>query len=194
MNLDALSNCDYMRYKKSIVLPWTQIESDLVRYQKDTKYLTSIMEDHGHRDQGQQVTNEYRNFGYTEHNTCIWKTTNRDPKINLDWENQVIEQLPLDHAVATLTRQDPGQILPWHYDRFFMLKRLFPNDSRPIIRFLLFLEDWKMGHVLQVGNSMLTHWTRGDVVVWRPNQYHVSANIGLTTKWTCNITGFLKDD
>jgi hypothetical protein len=66
-------------------------------------------------------------------------------------------------------------------------------QARPIWRFLLFLEDWKMGHVLQVNNSMLHHWHQGDVVVWQPGTMHVSANIGLETKWTCNITGFLNE-
>lgn len=194
MNLDVLYNCDYMVYKKNFDLPWDVISSDLEKYKDETRYLSSIMQDRGYNDNGQKITNEYKKFGYSEHNTKIWKTTNQQPKIDLEWEQAVIDELPLDHAVATLTRQDPGQILPWHYDRFFMLKRLFPNDTRPILRFLLFLQDWQIGHVLQVNNSMLTHWQRGTVVVWRPEQYHVSANIGLTTKWTCNITGFLRND
>lgn len=194
MNLDVLHNCDYMLFAKNLDLPWDLISSDLDKYKNEKLYISSLMQDYGYNDDGYKINNDFKNYGYTEHNTRIWKTTNLDPKINLAWENEVIDKLPLDHAVATLTRQDPGQILPWHYDRFFFLKKLFPNDTRPIIRFLLFLQDWEMGHVLQVGNSMLTHWTRGDVVVWRPGQYHVSANIGLTTKWTCNITGFLRND
>jgi hypothetical protein len=134
---------------------------------------------------------EYKKYGYTEHNTIIWKTTNINPILEFDWEKTIIQQLPLTHAIATVTRQDPGQILPWHMDRLFMLRKLYPNEKGTIWRFLLFLEDWQMGHVLQVKDTMLHHWKQGDVVVWHPGTMHVAANIGIEPKWTCNITGFL---
>jgi len=172
-------------------LPWSQVAQDLASVSTDVTRLNSIMQDNNSQGELSKITNEYAKYGYTEHNTKIWKTTASDTKLTFDWEKLIVDQLPLDRAVATLTRQDPGQILPWHQDRFFMLRRLNPDDPRPIWRFLMFMEDWKIGHVLQVGDSFLHHWHQGDVYVWRPGMHHVSANIGLEIKWTCNITGFL---
>ena len=181
---------DFMSFGH-IELPWDQVAQDLATVSNDNTRTHAIVQGNKYQAELTQLTTEYTRYGYTEYNTKIWKTTNSDNKLTFDWEQDILKQLPLDHAVATLTRQDPGQILPWHQDRFFFLKNQYPEDSRPIWRFLMFMEDWKMGHVLQVGDSFLHHWHQGDVYVWQPGMHHVSANIGLETKWTCNITGFL---
>lgn len=175
----------------NIELPWDQVEWDLESVAKDTTRLNPVVKGSDYQDELAQITSEYTKYGYTEHNTKIWKTTEKEPKLTFEWEQTILDQLPLDQGIATVTRQDAGQILPWHIDRFFMLRRLNPDDPRPIWRFLLFLRDWKMGHLLQVNDSMLTHWRQGDVYVWKPGTPHVSANVGFETKWTCNITGFL---
>ena len=190
MNFNKQFDDDFVFCGK-INLPWDRVAYDLKQVVKDTTCSKSILEDDGYQDALSKITQEYKQHGYTEYNTKIWKTTNVNPKMTFDWEQTIIDQLPLDYAIATVTRQDPGQVLPWHMDRFFMLSRLYPNEKGTIWRFLLFLEDWKMGHVLQVKNSVLTHWKQGDVVVWHPGTMHVAANIGIEPKWTCNITGFL---
>lgn len=172
-------------------LDWQQVKADLETVADEQSMNWSIIGNTTYNDDASKVQNEYVKYGWTQHNTKSWKTTNFDPKITFDWEQRVINQLPLDKAVATIHRQDPGQTLPWHYDRFFMLKRLHPDDPRPIWRFLVFLEDWKLGHFLQVGDSVLHHWQQGDTVVWKPGKEHLATNVGLEKKWTCNVTGFL---
>jgi|APCry1669189440_1035222.scaffolds.fasta_scaffold26482_2 hypothetical protein len=190
MSFSKNFDSDFVFYGQ-INLPWDQVAQDLETVATDATRTHAIVQGNEYQAELAKLTSEYTRYGYTEHNTKIWKTTNSDTKLTFDWENAILEQLPLDHAVATLTRQDPGQILPWHQDRFFFLKNQYPEDPRPIWRFLMFMEDWKMGHVLQVGDTFLHHWHQGDVYVWQPGMHHVSANIGLETKWTCNITGFL---
>lgn len=191
MSFNSKFKEDYILYR-TVELDWDQVDIDLATVADDQSKLSSIIVPSAHvNSELTKLTSGYLKFGYTEHNTKIWKTTNGESKLTFDWEKEIIDQLPLEHATATVTRQDPGQILPWHQDRFFFLKQQYPADTRPIWRFLLFLQDWKMGHVLQINDSMLHHWNRGDVVVFQPNTMHVSANIGLEIKWTCNITGFL---
>ena len=193
MNFTKNFNTDYLLCGR-LELPWNSVRADLATVRTDIARTGSIVGGKlPYDDDLTKIISEYEKFGYTEYNTRIWKTTSIEPKLTFSWEEEILTQLPLDHGVATVTRQDAGQILPWHEDRFFMLRRLYPTDTRPIWRFLLFLEDWKMGHVLQVNDSMLHHWHQGDVVVWQPGTMHVSANIGLETKWTCNITGFLNE-
>jgi hypothetical protein len=192
MNFCKTFESDFIHCGK-IDLPWDQVDQDLKSVEKDTSRSHSIAPgSNDYSDDALQKTlDTYRKYGYTEHNTILWKTTAREPKLTFDWEQTIIDQLPLDHAVAALTRQDPGQILPWHEDKFFMLRRLYPEDVRPIWRFLLMMEDWKIGHILQINNSVFSHWKRGDVVVWKPSTMHLAANAGIEVKWTCNITGFL---
>lgn len=192
MSFNSKFNEDYILYR-NIQLDWDQVEQDLSTVSTDQDRTVSITNSYNFiGEELTQIQQEYKKFGYTEHNTKMWKTTNHDVKMTFDWEKNINDQLPLDHAIATVTRQDVGQVLPWHIDRFFFLKKQFPEDNRPIWRFLLFLQDWKIGHVLQIKDSVLHHWKRGDVVVWQPNTEHLSANNGLEPKWTCNITGFLK--
>lgn len=178
----------------NITLPWSQVEQDLAHWQHDDSYEYSLLDNISYGDALGVEQHQHAKYGYTTHNTRIWKTTNRDPKLTFSWEDAILKQLPLDHAVATVTRQRCGQVLPWHQDRFYMLRRLYPKDTRPIWRFLLFLEDWKTGHFLQAGNSVIHHWQQGDCIVWQPDTWHLSGNMGCETKWTCNITGFLKHD
>lgn len=182
---------------KLLDLDWYSVDKDLLKYRNDNNYTGSIVasaKPEYWQDDLYGIQQQYQEQGYTEHNTKIWKSTNQKNYLKFDWQDSMLSQLPLDHAIVTLTRQDPGQILPWHYDRHFMLRRLYPDDSRIIVRILVFMEEWKTGHVLQIQDEMLYNWKRGQAVIWHPTTYHVAANIGLEKKWTCNVTGFLSDD
>jgi hypothetical protein len=194
INFSKTFTTDFIHCGK-IDLPWDKVKKDLESVADDQTKLISIV---GHNslinEELYNLQNEYAKYGYTQHNTKLWKTTNGiEPKLTFDWEQDINNQLPLDYTIATVTRQDPGQVLPWHVDRYFFLKNQYPNDPRPIWRFLMFMEDWKIGHIVQVKNSVFTHWKQGDVITWQPGEesLHVTANIGLEKKWTCNITGFL---
>lgn len=180
--------------KLKVKLDWNEIASDIEKYKNNTEYLTSILSVTDYNktfvDSMTEDTQSYRIFGYTEHNTKIWKSTSKEPKLDFYWEDELCKQLPLDNAIATLTRQDPGQCLPWHQDKFHYLRKLYPNDTRPIVRALVFMQDWKVGHIVQVENS-IAQWQQGDVWIWKPGTMHLSANVGLEPKWTCNVTGFV---
>lgn len=184
---------------KYIDLDWDAVADDILKYQHDDRFLASLVSP-AHKkpdcwpEDLYNIMQQYCDYGYTEHNTKIWKSTNQENYLTFAWQDSMLAQLPLDNAIVTLTRQDPGQVLPWHYDRHFMLRRLYPNDTRMVVRILVFMENWKTGHVLQIHNEMLYNWKRGQVMIWHPNTYHLAANIGLEKKWTCNVTGFLNDD
>ena len=194
MNFTKQFKEDYV-YCGNIDLPWDKVSQDLAQYSSDRSRTATIVDTEGsYGDELNSLQQEYATVGYNKMNTEIWKTTNIEPTLTFSWESFIISQLPLDYAIATVTRQDPGQVLPWHKDRFFMLRKLHPIDPRPVWRFLVFLEDWKIGHILQVNNSMLHHWKAGDVAVWQPGTMHLAANVGLEQKWTCNVTGFLNND
>jgi len=191
MNFNKTFDTDYI-YCGNLDLPWDQIETDLKSVATDQTRNMPVVDDESLRGTPLfDIQNKYKQYGYNQYNTKLWKTTTAGEKITFSWEKDICEQLPLDKALATVTRQDPGNVLPWHMDRYFYLKNANPTDTRPVWRFLLFLSDWQIGHMIQVKDSVYYGWKRGDVIVWQPDSYHLSANVGLETKWTCNITGFL---
>lgn len=132
--------------------------------------------------------------GYNKHNTKIWKTTTKDPILKVSWANELLDLLPIQNGIATPTLQTPGNILPIHKDRFIFIKKKFKvTKTKNVVRFLLFLEDWKDGHFLQVRKTIITKWKKGEVILWHPTHEHLSANVGRLNKWTCNITAILND-
>lgn len=131
--------------------------------------------------------------GYNEHNTKIWKSTTKEPTLQIEWQNELLDFLPIENGIVTPTLQTPGNILPIHIDRFLFIKKKYHvSKSKSVVRFLLFLEDWKDGHFLQVRKTIITKWKKGDIILWYPTHKHLSANVGTQDKWTCNITAILK--
>lgn len=199
--LNKLKTVDYIKFK-NINMDWNQIVDECESVQ-DThpEYTGATVWDDNKFDpwdeQGKILAEKlesFRQYGYTQHSTRVWKSTFKQPKVNLSWEKKLEKHLPFEQCISTATMQPPGAIMPWHKDDYFYFRRVTNYQDKTYIRFLVFLKDWELGHLLQVGNSMLTHWSAGDVVVWHPDVYHLAANCGLTNKWTCNITGILKNE
>jgi hypothetical protein len=168
----------------TIDLDWSKVEQDLKLYQQHES--STILNPSVTWDE------DYTQYGYTEHNTKIWKKI-MPTDVEDSWPAELIAQLPLDNAQVTLTRQDPGQILPRHIDRFYMLQKSYPTDPRTIVRVLVYLEHWKPGHQMSFDDGMLYNWKQGDTWIWPPGTPHIAANVGLEVKWTCNVTGFVND-
>ena len=195
--LDKLATVNYMHYG-NIELPWEKYitECDLAVTENPTHWDHNVKtkDDSEVWNADYQLILDnmqiYRLAGYRETNTRVWKTTMTQPKITFPWETDIVAQLPINNAVVTPTLQQPGNIMPMHVDNFVYLKKKAGEDAN-ILRFLIFMKDWQDGHVLQVGDSLLSHWKQGDVYVWHPTVRHVAITAGFTDKWTCNVTGVL---
>jgi hypothetical protein len=133
--------------------------------------------------------------GYTKENTKKYQLFN-SPEIP-DILYKAAEMSGLENYSLALFRQDPGQINPWHYDTFQgcvnRYKKqgieLTEDEIKKIKRYLIVLEDWDWGHMLQIGNNMLSQWRAGDIYTWEYGMYHTSANAGIKPKLTAHITG-----
>lgn len=198
--IDYLKTVDYVRFSH-INDDWSSVIRECVQCEKDhPDYRWSVVLDDTFEEwnsMGEQMKEAYsvnKAYGYTPGNTVAWKTTCGNPKLNMSWEQRVMDQLPLIHPVSTPTLQNTGNIIPWHKDRHFYFKQTHPEDQEYVVRFLVFPQNWQTGHLLQVGNSILSHWIAGDVVLWHPDRMHLSVNVGMNDKWTCNITGILTEE
>jgi hypothetical protein len=53
------------------------------------------------------------------------------------------------------------------------------------------LEDWQLGHYLDCNGKAFVHWQAGDVVEWTFDTPHSAANIGMTDRYTLQVTGWI---
>ena len=90
-------------------------------------------------------------------------------------------------------RMTSGTVMPVHQDRYVTYQALFDLHDRPhsIRRALVLLEDWQSGHYLEVAGEPLVAWRAGTVVEWPYDTPHMAANLGLTPRYTLQITGHL---
>jgi len=196
--LDDLQQTDFIKFKNIDTVNWIENIAELNKIAiNNPSYSDSILSDKWEKwdSSSKEIQSNWSSsaqWGYTQHNTKLWKTTNKPYNLEFSSHAKIIESLPLSNAIAVPTLQRPGQTLPLHVDKFFYIKqKLNKNLHKNIIRFILFLEDWDTGHILQVGNTILSHWKAGDTFVWHPDRVHLGANVGIAPKWTCNITGIL---
>ena len=68
------------------------------------------------------------------------------------------------------------------------------EQKKDIKRYWIPLEDWHWGHFIQVGNSVLTHWKAGEIYTWNYGMYHLGANAGIKTRWSCQVTGYSTEE
>lgn len=90
-------------------------------------------------------------------------------------------------------RMDTGTILPTHGDLYVRYVDLFNLKGREdtICRAIVFLEDWQSGHYAEYLGEPYTGWKAGSTVEWDYDTPHLAANIGLTPRYTLQITGHL---
>jgi hypothetical protein len=55
----------------------------------------------------------------------------------------------------------------------------------------VFLEDWQSGHYAEYNNQPYVNWKAGDCVYWQYDLSHMAANIGISPRFTLQITGHL---
>jgi hypothetical protein len=110
------------------------------------------------------------------------------------WNHQFIkyfQNLGWRDIGTSYYRMDTGTILPVHQDTYKKYVELFDLQDRPhtIRRAIVFLEDWASGHYLELDNIPVTGWRKGFTVIWAYDRPHMAANIGLTPRYTLQITG-----
>ncbi len=88
-------------------------------------------------------------------------------------------------------RMDTGTVLPTHQDTYKRYVELFnlQGQEHRIRRAIVFLENWKSGHYLELKGQPVVEWHAGFTVVWAYDDPHMAANIGLQPRYTLQITG-----
>lgn len=102
-----------------------------------------------------------------------------------------------DHKTQSHTalRLSPGQMLPWHYDSYsyFLHSNNLPTDDMcRVWRSAVMLTSWDCGQTIQIGDSVITHWQRGDVFSWHSYTWHGAANFGCSDMVVLQVS-YLRD-
>lgn len=147
------------------------------------------------REEQNDLYDSYGNgYSYDENNTVIqqiWHDVN-DPIVK-----SIAEQLNIEAKTCSSILQPPGNVITLHRDTFFKFKKLYPDDKRLKVRANIYLEDWKVGHMIQYqdmhdNNKWKTSvdWSAGQGFLWSSKVLHLSANAGMQDKYTLQISGF----
>ena len=57
-----------------------------------------------------------------------------------------------------------------------------------ITRYVVFLEDYKTGHFIQISDNVYTRYRAGDFVKWSGYTAHAAYNLGTEDRYTLQIT------
>jgi len=92
-------------------------------------------------------------------------------------------------------RMDTGTVLPTHGDLYLKYIDVFKLQGREhtIRRAIIFLEDWQPGHYAEYMDQAFVNWRAGAVIEWTYDTPHMAANLGLTPRYTLQITGHVDD-
>lgn len=92
--------------------------------------------------------------------------------------------------VYAIHRMNPATILPIHTDQYNYYKKNFNvSGIKDITRIIIFLENRKPGHILEIDGDLVCDWKAGDYVSWSGNTKHLAANLGSDYRYTLQITG-----
>ena len=114
------------------------------------------------------------------------------------WNQRIIDifnGLGWQDVGTSYYRMGAGTVLPTHQDRYTKYISLFGLRDREhtIRRAIIFLEDWQPGHYAEYEDRPFVDWRAGAVVEWTYDTPHMAANLGITPRYTLQITGHLDD-
>ena len=160
--------------------------------------------------------NRFMNCEYPEESSCIKHQVDEltdihqqyggfpdsysleNTKIKQRWWNEseidfkdIGSQLSMDVITVSSILQPPGNVIPWHRDTFYQIKQRYPNREDTMGRANIYLEDWKMGQLIQFQEEVDTHWKSGEGWLWDSSILHLGANAGMQSKYTLQVSGFL---
>ena len=104
---------------------------------------------------------------------------------------KIYTELGWQNIGTSYYRMATGTILPVHQDLYVRYIQLFnlTGQEHRIRRAIVFLEDWQSGHYFEGAGTPVTGWLAGDTVEWTYNLPHMAANMGLTSRYTIQVTG-----
>jgi len=125
--------------------------------------------------------------GYTSQNSMYYRNFEVDGAVH-DFCRTLFPR----YSVGIM-KQPPGQTLPVHTDTFFQFAKNNNVEPSSCCRVNIFLEDWQSGHYFEINENSVLHWKQGDAIIIKCNEPHLSGNMGMTNKYTMQVTGVIDE-
>jgi hypothetical protein len=125
---------------------------------------------------------------YNKHNSSIWQMFDDDcPKWVWHIAKSLLNSLEEDvNFVVSTIRLDPGSTVPNHKDAHFKVQEKYGKGSTA--RYLIMLEDWKMGHYYEIHQQPFLKWRKGDWVKFGHDDWHLAGNMGDAPFYSMQVT------
>ena len=95
----------------------------------------------------------------------------------------------LKKVVVAVNKLTPGQILPYHTDKYQTYKtRNNITEQDEIVRIIDFLHDQKAGHQLWIEDNICVG-PAGSYFGWGKGVEHMAANLGNDDRYILQVTG-----
>jgi hypothetical protein len=136
---------------------------------------------------------EYIMYGHDNYKHIINNDVYVGPLSSMpEFSNEVINRLPdHEHYEVAFYRTPPANILPVHKDMYANFMKMHNiDDVNKITRYIVFLEDAKLGHMFNVDKVVLCDWKKGDWICWSGSTPHAAYNMGIEHRYTMQITAF----
>ena len=106
---------------------------------------------------------------------------------------EIFQGLGWKNIGTSYYRMNTGTVLPSHQDLYAKYIEIYNLHGleQNIRRAVVFLEDWQPGHYAEYMDRPFVDWRAGATVEWNYDTPHMAANIGLTPRYTLQITGHL---
>jgi len=98
------------------------------------------------------------------------------------------EAVGVKGGTVTWTCLIPNTILPPHTDRFYLLSQTTGVPQDQCVRYQIFLEDWKFGQYVELGDQSITKWKSGDVWFFDWNVLHYAVNASNYNFHSCQVS------
>jgi len=147
---------------------------------KDLKYVREPFNNQSDLD-------KWRAQGYTQE---FFTGEMFDMKSSMpDWTTPFFSLFKGANIGLSFYKMDTCVILPRHQDTYEYYKKIFTiKDTSTIWRAIIFLEDWKPGHIFEINDTAITNYRAGEYVVWQYDTPHMAANLGSDPRYTAQIT------
>ena len=100
-----------------------------------------------------------------------------------------VSTLPLEKKVVAVNKLSPGQILPYHTDKYQTYKtRNNIADNDVVQRVIVFLHNQKAGHQLWIEDRVCVG-EAGSYFGWDQGTEHMAANLGHEDRYILQVTG-----
>ena len=108
-----------------------------------------------------------------------------NPKV-INWFSETFDAINIGTSYFKMTT---CSYLPKHIDTYDLYRKIFKCDLDSIIRLIIFLTDWKEGHISEIDGTPIYNYQAGDFIYWESTTPHMAGNMGIEDRYTLQITG-----